>query len=126
MIEKLTLLCVDDDPRELAHNKKQLEEHGYHVLTALDGPAAMTMLEENRVDGVVLEYQMSPKDGEAVAMDIWRKYVDVPIILFSSHLSQIPARLMTAVDVSADKGRPVEELLAKLKHLFHGDGAPAN
>lgn len=125
MIEKLTLLFVDDDIRELALNKQRLEAHGYRVLTAIDGPSAMTILAGSRVDGVVLDYQMAPRNGEAVAMDIWRKYVDVPIILFSSNPNDIPPRLMTAVDVYADKGHPLEDLLGKLKTLFHGDGTAA-
>jgi DNA-binding response OmpR family regulator len=125
MMKKLTLLFVDDDVRELAHNKDKMEMHGYRVLTATNGPDAMQLIADEKIDGVVLDYQMSPQNGEAVAMDIWRRYVDVPIILFSTNPYDIPVRLMAAVDVFADKGHPLEELLVKLKVLFRGDARPA-
>ena len=125
MIQKLTLLFVDDDVRELAVNKQKLEASGYRVLTATTAPDAMRIIADQHVDGVVLDYQMAPRNGEAVAMDIWRRYVDVPIILFSNNPNEIPPRLMKAVDVCADKGHPLEELLMKLRTLFHGDSATA-
>ena len=125
MIQKLTLLFVDDDVRELAVNKEKLEASGYRVLTATNAPDAMRLIADNRVDGVILDYQMAPRNGEAVAMDIWRNYVDVPIILFSNNPNDIPPRLMKAVDVFADTGHPLEELLAKLRTLFSGDAASA-
>ncbi len=53
-----TILCIDDIPQDLALRKLMLEDKGYTVLTACDGPSGIELARLNLIDAVILDYRM--------------------------------------------------------------------
>jgi len=58
-----TVLCIDDNRESLQIRKLLLEMQGYAVLTADSGHAGLSLLAENLVDVIVLDYRMPERMG---------------------------------------------------------------
>jgi CheY-like chemotaxis protein len=58
---------------------------------------ATKILEETSVAAVLLEYRQEGMDAEAAASQIKRRFLNLPIILFSAY-SEIPERILWLVD----------------------------
>jgi two-component system, chemotaxis family, chemotaxis protein CheY len=59
------VLVVDDDPTIRQFIQMALVDHGYEVLTAEDGQAALDLLRSNRPDLILLDMRMPVMDGWA-------------------------------------------------------------
>jgi CheY-like chemotaxis protein len=112
-----TILCIDDEALGLQIRRAVLERAGYQVLTAVDGPAGLTLFREHPVDGVVLDYYMPEMDGCAVAETMRRERPEVPIMLLSAYIN-LPLEVVTLVDVTLLKGEGPAELLDKLQRML--------
>jgi CheY-like chemotaxis protein len=117
-----TILCIDDEALGLEIRKAVLERAGYQVLTAVDGPAGLSLFRGNAVDGVVLDYYMPEMDGGAVAEAMRRERPEVPIMLLSAYIN-LPANVVELADVTVLKGEGPQELLEKLRAMLHSAGA---
>lgn len=62
-----TILVVDDNPLNLKLTRILLEIHGYKVVTATDGPAALATAEEAMPRLVLLDIELRGIDGMEVA-----------------------------------------------------------
>jgi CheY-like chemotaxis protein len=60
---QVKILCVDDDPIILQLNGDILRFHGYTVLTALNGPAALELAARERPALILLDIMMPDMDG---------------------------------------------------------------
>ena len=58
-----TILVVDDEPKIATLARDYLEHAGFAVLTASDGPAALTTIRQRRPDLVVLDLGLPGLDG---------------------------------------------------------------
>jgi CheY-like chemotaxis protein len=114
-----TILCIDDEALGLEIRKTVLERAGYQVLTATDGAAGLSIFRERKIDGVVLDYYMPEMDGAVVAETMRRERPDVPILLLSAYIN-LPAEVVTLVDVTLLKGEGPLELLEKLRLMLVG------
>jgi CheY-like chemotaxis protein len=112
-----TILCIDDEALGLEIRKTVLERAGYQVLVATDGPAGLSIFRERNVDGVVLDYYMPEMDGGVVAEAMRRERPAVPIMLLSAYIN-LPAEVVTLVDVTLLKGEGPLELLEKLRLML--------
>jgi CheY-like chemotaxis protein len=112
-----TILCIDDEALGLKIRRTVLERAGYHVLTAEDGPSGLSLFREQAVDGVVLDYYMPDMDGGVVAETMRRERPSVPIMLLSAYIN-LPADLVSLVDVTLLKGEGPQELLEKLRLML--------
>ena len=115
--ESLTILCIDDHVNDLEFARCYLEESGYNVLTATSGEQAIEIARRNSIAGVLLDYRMPGKDGEHVALDIWRAHPEVPIILLSAFTEYIPQRLLAAVDACIDKRVAPEKWVSEVQRI---------
>jgi CheY-like chemotaxis protein len=77
------ILCAHESGAVLEELRRALEGAGYAVVQALDGEQAMQSLAHERVDGLVLRYDMEAPDGRALRNQIQRAYPDTPMLLFS-------------------------------------------
>src|SRR5689334_20784005 len=77
------LLCVDDDPSGLDLKKAILEKNGYGVLTARSGKEALRVFRQNRVDLVLMDYEMQGMKGHEVSLRIKGLNPHTPVILHS-------------------------------------------
>lgn len=112
-----TILCIDDEALGLKIRRTVLEHAGYRVLTAEDGPSGLSLFREQAVDGVVLDYYMPEMDGGVVAETMRRERPTVPIMLLSAYIN-LPAELVSLVDVTLLKGEGPLELLEKLRLML--------
>ncbi len=118
-----TILCIDDEALGLEIRKAVLERAGYQVLTAVDGRTGLSLFRGNTIDGVVLDYYMPEMDGGVVAETMRRERPEVPIMLLSAYIN-LPAEVVTLVDVTLLKGEGPLELLEKLRSMLGAAGSP--
>ncbi len=110
------VLVVDDDPQILRALRINLTAHGYHVLLAPDGGAALRAAADGHPDVVVLDLGLPDMDGVEVIEGL-RGWTTVPIIVLSARTGA--ADTVSALDAGADdyvtKPFGMAELLARLR-----------
>jgi two-component system alkaline phosphatase synthesis response regulator PhoP len=122
-VQPRTVLCIDDDRDLLAMSRTYLETAGYRVLTALSGTEGLGVLAGQAVDAVVVDYQMPAMNGEEVARQVREVYPDIPIILFTGDVENIPRSVLEVVDICIAKGAPTKNLVIALAQLMRGQQA---
>src|SRR5581483_7420534 len=106
---KLKVLCVDDDESGLLLRKLLLEAEGYEVLAAESGRAGLSVLEQQEVDAVVLDYAMPAMNGGQVAGVIRQKWPNIPIIMLSGYTEDVPNEIRALVNAFVSKGDSTPE-----------------
>lgn len=86
-MDNIQLLLVDDEERFLETTKRLLEKRGVEVLTATDGLEALTILDAQRVDVVILDVKMPGVDGVEVLRKIKQEQPLVEVIMLTGHAS---------------------------------------
>lgn len=115
----MTILVVDDEEPIQELLKFNLENEGYNVLTAFDGPAALKMIEEKRPDLVVLDVMLPGMDGLEVCNQLRQnsKLRDLPVIMLTAKGEEIDKVL--GLELGADdyltKPFSPRELLARIR-----------
>ncbi|MGH7751804.1 MAG: response regulator [Gemmatimonadales bacterium] len=71
------LLVIDDEPAIRRTLERGLSRHGYQIVAAPDGEAAYALLKSERVDAVLLDYQMPGMSGMAVYHAIAHRWPDL-------------------------------------------------
>jgi PAS domain S-box-containing protein len=94
----LSILVIDDDPDVRGFIVATLEEQGYKVRHASDGPEGLAVLEKEAADLVIVDFIMPGMSGADVATKILAKRPGQPI-LFVSGYSETEAVKRTAPDV---------------------------
>jgi DNA-binding NtrC family response regulator len=84
MIRK-TLLVVDDEAAMRRNVSDLLSGPSLQVLEAEDGAHALATLRRQRIDVVLLDFQMPGADGMATLASIKQQYPDLPVILFTAY-----------------------------------------
>lgn len=124
----ITVLVVDDDPtvRELLGD--YLADSGYRVLSAINGPQARAILEEQAPHVVILDVGLPGEDGLSLARFIREQY-DIGILMVSGAGETVDR--IVGLEVGADDyvGKPFDlrELRARLKSVlrrYQRDGSP--
>jgi DNA-binding NarL/FixJ family response regulator len=84
------ILIVDDSPLVRDRLRQMLQQHGGWRICgeAVDGPDALEKVRSNRPDLIVLDFLMPGMDGLQAARELGRLVPNVPILLFSMHLSR--------------------------------------
>lgn len=86
-MKNLKLLLVDDEERFLLTTKTLLDKRGVITHTASGGREALRILEENRVDVVVLDVKMPDMDGIETLRLIKQRYPLVEVVMLTGHAS---------------------------------------
>lgn len=79
------LLLVDDEKRFLETTKKVLEKRGIETFTAIKGLDAMAILDQEKIDVVILDVKMPGLDGVEVLRRIKQKHPLVEVIMLTGH-----------------------------------------
>ena len=111
------LLCVDDDREFLQVLQVTFEASGYDVLTARDGPTALTLFSEFAVDLVVLDYTMPRMNGAEVARSMRHRKPTIPILMLSAHPER-PTDVSDLVDDYAVKAEGGAGLVSRIERLL--------
>jgi DNA-binding response OmpR family regulator len=82
---RLSVLVVDDDADVRQVLRWALEDAGFDVLTASDGPTAMAQAERRRPGVVVLDHGLQSEDGAQVATSLRQICGDhLPILMVTA------------------------------------------
>jgi CheY-like chemotaxis protein len=112
------ILVVDDSASFRRAASELLHARGFHLLAAVgDGQAALAAVAEERPDGVLLDVNLPGPDGLAVAASLTRRYPGLRIVLTSSELDDVPARVLAATGAVAFVPK-TELVAADLERLF--------
>ncbi len=111
------VLVVDDEPPIRRLLRTGLGTQGYTVLEAANGAAALGMLENERIDLVVLDLGLPDMRGHDLLRTIRTSHPDLPVVVLSSRDDE--AGKVQALDLGADdyvtKPFGMGELLARLR-----------
>ncbi|MBO9627634.1 MAG: response regulator [Microbacterium sp.] len=120
----MKLLIADDDPQMVRALRITLSAHGYEVVVAADGAAAIAVAAQTHPDIILLDLGMPRLDGVEVIQAL-RGWTTAPIIVVSGRTGS--ADKVEALDAGADdfvtKPFQVDELLARLRALARRSAA---
>jgi len=119
---KKTVLCIDDDTAGLTLRKMMLESEGYEVFISASGEEGLALLERQHIDAIVLDYQMPTMNGADVARLIREKRPDLPIVLLSGYVEDVPTAALNLVNAFVTKGGSPGQLLHVVRSTM-GKGA---
>ena len=115
-----TILIVDDDPKLLKMLQRTLVYEGFRVLTAADGRAALTVLQGQRPDAMVLDWLMPGLDSIGV-LEQMRAAGDKTLVLMLTARDAVEQRvegLESGADDYLVKPFAPAELLARIHALL--------
>jgi two-component system OmpR family response regulator len=114
------LLVVEDDPKMAGLLKRGLQEEGYPVDVAPDGPEAVWMATENPYSAIVLDVMLPGFDGFEVARRLRAEGQWAPILMLTAR--DLLADRVDGLDAGADdylaKPFSFAELSARLRALI--------
>jgi adenylate cyclase len=118
--EAVTVLVVDDQPRNLRLLDAVLSPRGYRVITAESGEAALAVLKDAAIDLVLLDVVMPGLDGHEVCRriraDEATAFLPVVMITASGDQGKLDA-LVSGADDFVTKPFDQAELLARVASL---------
>ena len=82
-----TILVVDDEPQLVKVLRGYLEQAGFRVVTASDGPMALAQYKHEKPDLVLLDLNLPGMDGIEVARRL-RGMSNVPIIMVTARVEE--------------------------------------
>lgn len=115
------ILVVDDSPDNVFLIQTILEEEGYSISTADNGPSALAQIDQSSPHLVLLDVMMPGMDGFEVTQRIRQnsKLPFIPILLITAYDQPSVAK---GLDIGADdfirKPVEVDELLARVRSLL--------
>lgn len=127
------ILVVDDEKPIVDILKLNLEKNGFAVRTAYDGEQALSIVEQENLDLVLLDVMLPKMDGFMVCQKV-REISAVPIIMLTAREEEVDKVL--GLELGADdymtKPFSLRELMARVKanlrrtELLAGDGESGN
>ena len=120
-----TILVVDDEPKIAALARDYLEHAGFAVLTAGDGPSALTTIRQRRPDLVVLDLGLPGLDGLDVTREL-RRESSIPIVMLTARDDELDKLL--GLELGADdyltKPFSPRELVARVRAVLRRTDRP--
>lgn len=116
----INLLIVDDEERFLSTAKKLLEKRDVSVITCTNGFDALRIIEERRVDVIVLDIKMPGMDGVEVLRKVKQNHPDIEVILLTGHASvesAVEGLKLGAADYLM-KPSTISDILVKVEEAF--------
>ena len=120
-----TILVVDDEPKIATLARDYLEHAGFAVLTAADGPSALTTVRQRRPDLVVLDLGLPGLDGLDVTREL-RRASTIPIVMLTARDDELDKLL--GLELGADdyltKPFSPRELVARVRAVLRRADRP--
>ena len=109
--DRVFVLVVDDSITVRRVTQRLLERNGMRVLTAKDGIEAMSVLQENTPDVILLDIEMPRMDGYEVASQVRNdpRLLEVPIIMITSRVGDKHRARAIELGVDDYLGKPYQE-----------------
>ena len=87
------VLIADDEESVRQLVAIVLEQAGYIVHAAVDGVEALGEMKKRRFDAVISDFHMPRLDGEQFLLLSRLMWPDIPVVLLSAELRELPASL---------------------------------
>ncbi len=119
------LILVADDNEEIRQFVAGvLESHGFSVIQAINGGAAIKVIEEWDIDVAVISYRMKPNDGLEVAKHVLVKGHKVGIVMLAENPSTDLLLQAGQHGIGQVMKTPVEpdRLVKAVKHMIRAQG----
>ena len=114
------ILVVDDDKNTRLFLKAVLENANYTVFTATDGLDALSLMDKEHIDLVVLDVMMPNMDGYELTRTLRENQNNLPILMISA--KQLPSDkhkgFLAGTDDYITKPIDDEEMLYRIKALL--------
>ncbi|MEA4914410.1 MAG: response regulator transcription factor [Christensenella sp.] len=114
------ILVVEDDTNARKLMKAVLERAEYSVLTATNGEEALSLLDCNHVDLILLDIMMPGMDGYTLASELRAAGSTIPVLMVTA--KQLPADkrkgFLAGTDDYMTKPVDTEEMLLRIKALL--------
>lgn len=119
-ISTLTTILVVEDNADMQSYLVRILQHHYHVITALDGRAALAVLDKQPVKLIIADVMMVGMDGFSLLKSLRENGLWLPFILLSARneTADRVRGLRLGVDVYLTKPFVPEELLAQIENLL--------
>ncbi|MFH1498992.1 MAG: response regulator transcription factor [Verrucomicrobiota bacterium] len=116
----MRILVAEDEAKVAAHIRNGLQEAGYAVDVAADGPEALWLAGNHPYDAMVCDVMMPGQDGVTVVRQLRRKGVRFPVIFLTARheLEDRVAGLDAGADDYLAKPFSMIELLARVRALL--------
>jgi len=114
MAAEPTVLVVDDDPDIRESIEELLRSDGLDAAVAANGEEALRVLDQRRIDVILLDLMMPVMDGRQMVEEMRRRNLQVPVVLLSAgrDLRRVSQELgLPAVEKPFD----LDELLARVR-----------
>ncbi len=120
------VLVVDDDPTVSDVVRRYLEQDGYRVRLAADGPAALAAVDAEVPDLVVLDRMLGEVDGLEVCRRLRGRSPDLPVIMLTalSEEADRVAGLETGADDYLTKPFSPRELVLRVRSVLRRSAVP--
>jgi DNA-binding response OmpR family regulator len=119
---KKKILLVDDEKDMIKSMTFRLEDAGYEVIVAEDGPQALEKTKRERPDLILLDLMLPKMNGYKVCalLKSNAKYRHIPIIIFTARANEADRKLSKEVGADAyiTKLFEPEELFATIRALL--------
>ena len=92
--KKKTVLVVDDEADVRAFVRTVLARHGYEVLEAEDGLAALEVVQQlsGKIELLVTDVKMPRMDGITLGQKVSTGYPGIEVLYISAYVSESPTR----------------------------------
>lgn len=123
-----SILIVEDDKGLQKYLRELLLDNGYAVQIAGDGIIALNSLTKTQPDLVVLDLGLPNMSGEAVCLEVRKKYKDLPVIILTARdsISDIVQGLNLGADDYITKPFVADEFLARIKARLRRQGGDSD
>jgi len=126
--ERVFVMVVDDSITVRRVTERLLERNGMRVITAKDGVDAVSLLQDNRPDIMLLDIEMPRMDGYEVASHVRNdpRLRDIPIVMITSRVGDKHRNRAMEIGVDHYLGKPYQEsdLLAAISSLVQPKTKP--
>jgi len=123
----VTILLAEDDPLMRKLTRKMLEEHGYKVLEAVDGEAALAVIAANstRIDPALTDVVMKGMNGPELVLRLMDSHPEMKVVYMSGYTGELVAhqglqsgiRLLEKPFTRSDLLKIIDETLGKAVRL---------
>ena len=114
-----SVLVIDDEPRIADLVRDYLDQVGFSVIVADDGPSALASFDRHRPDAVILDLGLPGMDGLDVVRRL-RAQSDVPIIILTARSDETDR--VVGLELGADdyvvKPFGLKELVARVRAVL--------
>jgi len=119
--KRFSILLVEDEENLHDALKLNLELEGYEVTSAFDGPQALTAVQNEFFDLIIMDVMLPELDGISVSENIRLQGNEIPILILSAKNSSADRvlGLKKGADDYLTKPFNLEELLLRVHKLIH-------